>query len=258
MTQQKLKGRLAIITGASRQVGIGAATARALAALGADILIVYWSQYDELSPANLRELEPIQLQQELQAMGVTCERLEVDLAHPTAYKQVLDAASQLGKPQILINNACYSTNDGLESLDADILDRHYEINVRATTLLTAEFARRFDLPEGGRVISLTSGQSLGPMYTEIAYAITKGTIETLTTTLAPPLAQKGITINAVNPGPTDTGWMTPDLEKALLPQFPFNRIGKPEDAARLIAFLATDEAAWITGQIIHSEGGFQR
>jgi 3-oxoacyl-[acyl-carrier protein] reductase len=257
-SRQKLQGRLAIVTGASRQVGIGAAACRALAAEGADILMVYWTAYDLLSPESVRHKEPLELQQELQALGVRCERLEVDLSQPTAYLDVLDAAFAMGSPAILVNNACYSANDGLEALDVEMLDRHYEINVRATTMLTAEFARRFQAGRGGRVISLTSGQSLGAMHSEIAYALTKGTVETLTTTLAPVLAARGITINAINPGPTDTGWMNEELERELLPRFPLGRIGKPEDAARLIAFLASDEAEWITGQVIHSEGAFQR
>lgn len=93
---------------------------------------------------------------------------------------------------------------------------------------------------------------------ELAYAATKGAIDALTVTLAAEIGHKGITVNAVNPGPTDTGWMTDDVQNVLLPKFPLGRIGKPEDAARLIAFLASPEAEWITGQIIHSEGGFLR
>ena len=96
------------------------------------------------------------------------------------------------------------------------------------------------------------------MENEIAYATTKGAIDALTITLAAELAEKGITVNAVNPGPTDTGWINKELEKELTKKFPMGRIGKPEDAARLVNFLSTDEAEWITGQIIHSEGGFLR
>jgi 3-oxoacyl-[acyl-carrier protein] reductase len=96
------------------------------------------------------------------------------------------------------------------------------------------------------------------MLEEIAYIATKGAIDAMTITLSAELAPLGITVNAINPGPTDTGWMTPELEERLLPQFPFGRIGRPEDAARLIAFLASEQAEWITGQIIHSEGGFHR
>lgn len=105
---------------------------------------------------------------------------------------------------------------------------------------------------------MTSGQSLGEMSGEIAYAITKGAIETLTKTISQKTATKGITINAVNPGPTDTGWMDEKLTEIILEKSPMGRIGTPKDASRLIAFLASDEAEWITGQIIHSEGGFTR
>jgi 3-oxoacyl-[acyl-carrier protein] reductase len=157
-----------------------------------------------------------------------------------------------------VNNAAYSTNDGYEILDAAMLDAHYAVNVRATSLLSVEFARRWPGGAGGRIISLTSGQSRGPMPNELAYAASKGAIEALTVSLSAGVAHLGITVNAVNPGPTDTGWMTPELKERLLPKFPFRRIGEAADAARLIAFLASREADWITGQIIHSEGGFLR
>ncbi len=93
---------------------------------------------------------------------------------------------------------------------------------------------------------------------ELAYAATKGAIEAFTRTLAAEVGRKGITVNAVNPGPTDTGWSPEDLRSELSSKFPLGRVGAPEDAARLVAFLAGDEAAWITGQVIHSEGGFRR
>ena len=130
--------------------------------------------------------------------------------------------------------------------------------MRAAMLLAVEFARRFDGGEGGRIINLSSGQSLGPMPEELAYSATKGAIEAFTRSLAPAVMAKGITVNAVNPGPTDTGWVSPELRGVLLPRFPTGRIGSPEDAARLVAWLAGPEAAWVTGQVIHSEGGFLR
>jgi 3-oxoacyl-[acyl-carrier protein] reductase len=105
---------------------------------------------------------------------------------------------------------------------------------------------------------LTSGQSLGPMAGNIAYASTKGAIEAFTLTMSAEVASKGITVNAVNPGPTDTGWMNENIKNHILSKSPMGRIGMPQDALRLIAFLASDEAEWVTGQIIHSEGGFQR
>ena len=92
----------------------------------------------------------------------------------------------------------------------------------------------------------------------LAYAATKGAVVAFTGTLAAEVGHKGITVNAVNPGPTDTGWMTEELRKELAPKFAGGRIGAPEDAARLVAFLAGEEAAWVTGQVINSEGGFIR
>jgi 3-oxoacyl-[acyl-carrier protein] reductase len=111
-------------------------------------------------------------------------------------------------------------------------------------------------PAAGSSTSALDSRS-GPCR-ESAYAATKGAIEAFTRTLAAEVGHKGITVNAVNPGPTDTGWISGELEQDLLPRFPLGRIGQPEDAARLVAFLASDEAAWITGQIINSEGGFVR
>jgi 3-oxoacyl-[acyl-carrier protein] reductase len=93
---------------------------------------------------------------------------------------------------------------------------------------------------------------------EIAYAATKGAMEAFVKTFAFEVAAKRITVNAVNPGPTDTGWMDEEIKQQLLCKFPFGRIGTPNDAARIIRFLASDEAEWITGQVIHSEGGFIR
>lgn len=93
---------------------------------------------------------------------------------------------------------------------------------------------------------------------ELAYATTKGAIDALTITLSAEVAKLGITVNAVNPGPTNTGWMTDVIKTELLPLFPFGRIGEPSDVARLIKFLVSEDAGWITGQIIHSEGGFIR
>jgi len=91
---------------------------------------------------------------------------------------------------------------------------------------------------------------------KLAYVATKGAIEAFTITLAVEIAPRGITVNAVDPGPTDTGWMTEEVKRELLPRFPMGRIGQPEDVARLITFLASEDAGWITGQIIRSTGGF--
>ncbi len=175
-----------------------------------------------------------------------------------AEKLISHVISQLGKPEVLINNAAYSTNNDFSNLTSEELDKHYMVNIRATTLLSIHFARVFNKGSGGRIVNLTSGQSQGPMPGELAYATTKGAVDALTLTLSAELAPLGITVNAINPGPTDTGWMTESIKQELQPMFPFGRVGEPKDAAKTIRFLVSNQADWITGQIIHSEGGFRR
>ena len=258
MTIQHSPRRLAIVTGASRRRGIGAAVCRALAQAGVDIFFTHWSPYDRLMPWGAEESEPDLLQKQLQALGARCEHMMVDLAEIDAPQRIIDAAqTQLGAVSILVNNATHDDTDApFDRLDAQTLDAYYAVNMRGTMLLSVEFARRFSLPAGGRIINLTSGQGRGAMPGKLAYVATKGAIEAFTVTMAAEVASRGITVNAVDPGPTDTGWMTEEIKQELLPRFPVGRIGQPEDAARLITFLASEDAGWVTGQIIRSTGGF--
>lgn len=256
---EELRGRVAVVTGVGRRRGIGSAVCRALAARGADVALSYWKPYDRGMPWDPDEDEPRMLVGELTGAGVRAEAVEVDLSLAGSPGVLLDAVEErLGAPSILVNVAAHSVNDGYEILDAQTLDAHYAVNVRAMALLSVLFARRYPGGPGGRIVNFSSGQSLGPMEDELAYGMTKGAIEAFTKSLAAGVGHKGITVNAVNPGPTDTGWISQELKRELLPKFPFGRLGQPEDAARLVAFLAGDEAAWITGQTIHSEGGFVR
>jgi 3-oxoacyl-[acyl-carrier protein] reductase len=254
-----LTGGVAVVTGAGRRRGIGAAICQGLAAAGADICFTHWQAYDDAMPWGADADGPRQLLDELLGLGVRCEAIALDLSDASAPARLFDDVERrLGLPSILVNNATHSTNDGYERLDAATLDAHYAVNVRGTFLLSVEFARRWPGGDGGRIINLTSGQSLGPMPDELAYAATKGAVEAFTVSLAAGVASRGITVNAVDPGPTDTGWMTEELQHTLQDRFPQGRIGQPEDAARLVVFLAGDAARWITGQVIHSEGGFRR
>ena len=256
---EELRGRVAVVTGVGRRRGIGSAVCRALAARGAEVALSYWKPYDRGMPWDPDENEPRRLVGELTGAGVRAEAVEVDLSLAGSPGVLLDAVEErLGAPSILVNVAAHSTRDGYEGLDAQTLDAHYAVNVRAMALLSVLFARRYPGGPGGRIVNFSSGQSLGPMEDELAYGMTKGAIEAFTKSLAAGVGHKGITVNAVNPGPTDTGWISQELKRELLPKFPFGRLGRPEDAARLVAFLVGDEAAWITGQTIHSEGGFVR
>ena len=255
-----LSGRIAIVTGASRSVGIGAATCRALAALGADIFFTHWRPFDRATLDWQDDDGPARLLDELRGTGVRAAAAEIDFSQPGAAEAVLDACERaLGPPTILVNNATHSVNVTWDALDAATLDAHYAVNLRTFALLSTGFARRWPGGDRGRIISLTSGQDRGAMPTELPYVATKAAVVAFSRTLSVEVAPKGIRVNVVNPGPTDTGWMTPELHADLIARTPLGegrRVGQPEDAARLIAFLATDAAQWITGQTIASEGGF--
>lgn len=255
----QLKNKIAIITGVSRLKGIGAAICKELANDGYHIFFTYWTKYDKKMPWSVGEDEPIILMKELNQQGVKVSCMELDLTQKDASDLLLDQViEQLGYPDILINNAAHSTNNDYSNITIEELDNHYLVNIRATTLLSSKFAQRFKKRSGGRIINMTSGQFKGPMPGELAYATTKGAIDALTITLSAEVASLGITVNAINPGPTDSGWMTEEIKRNLQPLFPFGRIGEPKDVAKTIKFLVSDEADWITGQIIHSEGGFRR
>ena len=160
---------VALVTGAGRRRGIGAAICRALAHRGADVFVTYWRGYDRDVSRDLDEDGPEVLLEDLRGAGVRAEGVELDLSLPESPGRLLDAvAERLGAPSILVNNAAYSTRDGFERLDAETLDAHYAVNLRATALLCVGFARRFRGGPGGRIINLTSGQSLGPMQGELA------------------------------------------------------------------------------------------
>jgi 3-oxoacyl-[acyl-carrier protein] reductase len=258
-----LRGRVALVTGVSRRAGIGYAVARRLAALGASLFLHHYAPHDRDQP---RGEDPggagavVTGVRSVLTAGAAVRHLELDLARPDAPAQLADAAAEaLGHLDILVCNHARSGGDGpLGALDAKMLDEHWAVNTRSTILLAQAFAARHDGRPGGRVIFMTSGQDLGPMTGEVAYAASKGALASITKTLAGQLAGQRITLNAVNPGPVDTGGYAPDVLEALRSRFPEQRWGVPDDPARLIAWLATDEAAWITGQVINSEGGFRR
>lgn len=259
-----LRGRVALVTGASRRAGIGYAVARRLAALGAGLFVHTYTPHDRSQPWGADPAGPDGVLRGIEEARADAAarvgHMELDLSAPEAPERLLAAAVEAcGHVDILVCNHARSGGDGpLGSLDADMLDRHWAVNARASILLAQAFAARHDGHPGGRIIFMTSGQDLGPMRDEVAYAASKGALSSITATLADHLADRAITVNAVNPGPVDTGYAPPDVHEAVRRRMPAGRWGEPDDPARLIAWLVTDEAAWITGQVIHSEGGFRR
>jgi 3-oxoacyl-[acyl-carrier protein] reductase len=244
-----------VVTGVSRRAGIGFAISQRLIADGAALAIHSWAPHDRSHPWGA---DPGGMAAVLDALGGP-HHVELDLAAADAPAQLLAAAQdRLSHVDILVANHARSGHGALGTLTAEELDGFWAVNVRATLLLVQEFAARHDGRPGGRVVMMTSGQHLGPMAPEIGYAVTKGAIQQSTATLADGLADRGITVNTVNPGPTDTGWPTPEVRADVLARMPFGRWGRPDDAARLIAWLCSDDAGWITGQVIDSEGGFRR
>jgi 3-oxoacyl-[acyl-carrier protein] reductase len=259
-----LRGRVALVTGVSRRAGIGYAIARRLAGLGASLFLHHYVPHDRDQPwgADPGGIPAIiaSVTGMLAADGASVRDMELDLAGPGAPTQLINAAAAaLGHLDILVCNHARSGGDGpLGTLDAAMLDAHWAINTRSAILLAQAFAAQHDGRPGGRIIFMTSGQDLGPMTDEIAYAASKGALASIAPTLADFLADRAITLNTVNPGPVDTGYATPEGHEAVRRHFPQGRWGTPDDPARLIAWLATDEAAWITGQTINTEGGFRR
>jgi 3-oxoacyl-[acyl-carrier protein] reductase len=248
-----LSGRTALVTGVSRRIGIGFAIVRRLQAAGAAVFIQGWPPHDAGQPSGA---EPGGTEQVARDLGVPFA--EVDFADADAPARVVAAAVEaLGPLDALVVNHARSGRGRLADLTAAEIDAFLHENVRASLLLVREFAARHDDARGGgRVVLLTSGQHLGPMPKEVGYAVSKGAIQQATSTLADELAGRGITVNAVNPGPTDTGWGLADVDPS--GTMPLGRWGEPDDAARLIAWLCSDDARWITGQTIDSEGGFRR
>jgi 3-oxoacyl-[acyl-carrier protein] reductase len=273
MLDTGLRDKVALITGANH--GIGAATAMALAAQGARVFIHYLrlSENDE-EGAWLRMQDASGVLREIRAQGGQAEAAELDLADPSAVPSLFDQVeSILGPVDVLVNNAAVggapkdtfvplpeASIDRFErpllTITAASHDRHFAVNSRATALMMAEFARR-SVARGatwGRIINVsTDGAYCFP--NEISYGASKAALEAYSRSAAVELGRYGITVNIVSPGPIQTGWIPPDLEAGITESIPLGRLGRPDDVADVIVFLAGEQARWLTGQCLHVGGG---
>ncbi|MBM7806850.1 3-oxoacyl-[acyl-carrier protein] reductase [Geodermatophilus bullaregiensis] len=252
-----MRGRAVLVTGAGRRIAIGAAVVRRLAAEGAAVLVHSWSPHDAEQPWGADPEGPASLVDEIRAGGGRAEHVSVDLADPGAPARLVAAAREaFGHLDVLIANHARSSAQSLEQVTAEEIDLCYAVNTRAVLLLTQALAAQHDGRPGGRVVLFTSGQYHGAMPGELPYIASKAALHELTPSLAAHLMPRGITVNCVDPGPNDTGYADEATRAAVTARNPGRRWSTPEDTAKLVAWLVSDEAEWVTGQTIASDGGW--
>jgi 3-oxoacyl-[acyl-carrier protein] reductase len=289
MIYTALDDKVVVVTGANNPLGIGAAVAKAFAAQRAKVFLHYFRSENPShrgsgnasSPGQAfyysqQVKSPEEVLKAIRDLGAQAHAWEADLSDAAAIPELFDQAERaLGPVAVLVNNAAFWDGDtflpagaGLSNTLNELwtdrprtisprsFDRIFDVNTRAPALLMAEFARRqIERRAGwGRIVNVsTAGAYCFP--SEISYGASKLALESYTRSAAAELGQWGITVNAVSLGPVQTGWITPELEKEILHTIPMGRIGRPEDVADVIVFLASEQARWMTGQKFYVGGG---
>jgi 3-oxoacyl-[acyl-carrier protein] reductase len=243
----QLDGKVAIVTGGSR--GIGAATARRLAADGARVVVNY-AQSATAAEAVVREIE---------AAGGEAIAVQADVSDRAEVERlVATTVERYGGLDILVNNAAVLTPAPLAEITAEQVERQFGVNVRGALYATQAAVAAFR--NGGRVVNVSSVAGEAPSPGFAVYSATKAALDAITRSLAAELAPR-VRVNAVSPGPTETDMFdsvrSPEFEANALGRTPLGRIGRPDDIADVIAFLTSDDAGWITGQVITASGGFR-
>jgi 3-oxoacyl-[acyl-carrier protein] reductase len=269
MSVRPLSGRVALVTGANH--GIGGATAVALGELGADVALTYWRlSNDDDDPgrppeyARFRRQGPDAAVSSVIAAGGAAHPIEADLSDPDVPAQLLDEVEQvLGPVAILVHNASGWRKDTFapdaadrfarrtERVNTATFDAQFHVDTRAGALLMAEFATRHRLrhADWGRIVALTSGGPNG-FPGEVSYGAAKAALENYTMSAAIELAPLGITANVVYPAVTDTGWVTDDVRRFVAGSDDHVHVAAPSEVAAVIAWLCTDDAFLVTGNVI--------
>ena len=249
--QNKLAGKVAVVTGASK--GIGADIARHLAAAGAAVVVNYASAKEGAD----------RVVDEITKHGGQAIAVRANVAHRAEVEGLFAAAKKaFGKIDILVNNAGVYEFTPLEEVTEKQFHKHFDVNVLGLLLATQEAVKHFD-SAGGNIINISSTvTSLTPPNTTV-YTATKGAVDAITRTLAKELGPRNIRVNAINPGMVETegvvaaGFSEGEFRNSVESQTPLGRIGQPHDIAPVAVFLASSDAAWITGETVRVAGGLR-
>lgn len=245
----KLADKVAVVTGASK--GIGAAIAKALAAEGAAVVVNY--------VASRHDADTVVA--EITSKGGKALAIQGDVSK-SGYVELLfaDTSNSFGRIDILVNNAGIYRFALIESVTEDDFHQHFNINVLGVVLAVKEVIKHFG-PDGGSIINLSTAVTRNPPPGASVYVASKSAIEAITRVLARELGPRKIRVNAISPGEVQTegtrsaGIVGSDFEKQMLQQTPLGRIGQPDDIAPVAVFLASDDARWVTGEILAVSGG---
>ena len=249
-----------LVTGAN--AGIGAEIARRLARDGTRLAI----HYLDAAAAKPRDLHQVpgraaahSLLEELRALGAgEAIALEADLAEPEHVAALVErSCTALGPLTGLVNNAAHcGAQDSVADARWEDAIRHFAVNAAAPLLLTSEFAEQLGASGGcaGSIVNVSTDCARA-FPTQVAYGASKAALESLTRSAAVELGPLGIRVNAIAPGPVQTGWMSEELIEAVLPHIPLGRVGTPAGVAAVAAFLLGPDSGWVTGQIVKVDGG---